>query len=70
MGKTTDEIEQEIVQARDRLDRDLQALKARIREAVDWRAHFRRNPAAFVGTAFCVGAMMGWLAFRRRGPAR
>jgi ElaB/YqjD/DUF883 family membrane-anchored ribosome-binding protein len=61
MGKTTHEIESEIVQARDRLGRDLSALERQIRETVDWRVRFRRNPAAFVGAAFGLGVLIGFL---------
>jgi hypothetical protein len=68
MGKTTHEIESEIAQARDRLGRDLNTLEHQIRETVDWRVRFRRNPAAFVVAAFGLGALIGFLTIRSRPP--
>ena len=66
MGKTTHEIETEIVDARNRLGRDLNALESRIRETIDWRAQFRRNPNVFVAAAFGVGLLIGFLAIRSK----
>jgi ElaB/YqjD/DUF883 family membrane-anchored ribosome-binding protein len=66
MGKTAREIEQEIAQARNRLGRDLDALQLRIRESVDWRIRFERNPAAFLAIAFAVGFLAGIIAVPRR----
>lgn len=69
MGKTTYEIEEEIVQARNRLGRDLNDLENRIRDTVDWRTQFRRNPAAFIGAAFGIGLIAGLLTIPSKSAA-
>lgn len=68
MGKTTNEIESEIVDARNRLGRDLNALEHRIRETVDWKHQFRRNPNVFLGGAFVIGLLIGLIAIPGNRP--
>lgn len=70
MGKTTHEIESEIVDARNRLGRDLNALESRIRQTVDWRHQFREKPNVFLGAAFGIGLLLGLIAIPNKSSER
>jgi hypothetical protein len=62
MGETPDEIKREIEQARERIGAGLNQLEHRVQGALDWRAQFDRRPWAFVGGAFGLAFLIGWLA--------
>jgi hypothetical protein len=61
MGETPDDIKQEIEQARARLGANLNQLEHTVKKTLDWRSHFDRNPAPFLGAAFGVAFVIGWL---------
>jgi hypothetical protein len=64
MGEKPDDIAREIEQARERLGADLNQLEYRVKSTLDWRAHFDRNPLAFVGGAFAAAFLVGWMGAR------
>jgi hypothetical protein len=61
MGETPDEIKREIEQARERIGANLNQLEYRVKEALDWRSQFDRRPWAFVGGAFGLAFLIGWV---------
>ncbi|MBV9727226.1 MAG: hypothetical protein JO299_18840, partial [Gammaproteobacteria bacterium] len=52
MDRATDRIEQQIDREREVLRSNLEELEDRVRSVVDWRRHFRSNPALWIGCAF------------------
>jgi len=66
MGETPDDIKKDIEQARERLGANLNQLEYRVKSTLDWRSHVDRNPLAFVGGAFGVAFLIGWMT---GGPA-
>lgn len=61
MGETPDEIKREIELTRERITSNLSQLETRVRTTLDWRTQFDRRPWAFVGSAFGVAFLIGWL---------
>jgi len=61
MGETPREIEAEIAHARSRLGQDLNELEYRVRAEFDWHRQFERRPWAFIGAAFGIAFLLGWL---------
>ena len=57
MGETADRIVADIADARDTMDRDLRALKTRVRTETDLRRQARRHPWFVAGIA--VGVVAG-----------
>ncbi len=71
MGENTNQIEQEIRARRADLGRNLDELEGRARELADWRTHYRNHPGAFLGAAFGLGAVIGFMAIpHARGPRK
>jgi hypothetical protein len=69
MDRAVDRIEQHIDRERAVLLSNLEELEDRVASVVDWRRHFRSNPATWVGAAFGCGLMMALAAARRpRAP--
>jgi hypothetical protein len=66
MGETPDEIKREIELTRERISTNLNQLEGRVRGALDWRTQFHRQPWAFVGGAFGVAFLLGWLSVPSR----
>jgi ElaB/YqjD/DUF883 family membrane-anchored ribosome-binding protein len=64
MGETPDDIKKDIEEARERLGANLNQLEYRVKSTLDWRAHVDRNPLAFVGGAFGVAFLIGWMSGR------
>ncbi len=64
MGETPDDIKREIEEARHRLGADLNQLEDRVKTELDWRAHFERNPWAWIGGAFGAALLVGWMTAR------
>ena len=62
MGETPDQIKREIELTRERISSNLNQLEDRVRGALDWRTRFDRQPWAFVGGAFGVAFLLGWLS--------
>jgi ElaB/YqjD/DUF883 family membrane-anchored ribosome-binding protein len=61
MGETPREIESQIEQARNRLGQDLNELEYRVKTELDWRTQFNRRPWAFIGAAFGISFLLGWM---------
>jgi hypothetical protein len=61
MGETPDEIKREIEQARERIGANLNQLEYRVKEILDWRTQFDRRPWAFIGGAFGLAFLVGWM---------
>ena len=59
---TTQELKQEIAQARERLLQDMHVLEQDIREAVDFKTWLKREPWFWVAGAFGVGFLLGVLS--------
>ena len=59
MGANTDQIEREIRAERDELGRNLHDLEFKAKELTDWKAHYRNNPAVFLGAAAGIGVLLG-----------
>ena len=64
MGQTSDEITSDIHQTRAQLQSNLHELETRVKAATDWRAQFRKRPAAMAAAALAGGALLS-LLFRR-----
>ncbi len=65
MDRASDRIEQDIDHERELLRSNLEALEDRVRSVVDWRRHFRSNPALWVGCAFGGGLLLALARSRR-----
>jgi hypothetical protein len=61
MGQTTERIESEIREEREKLRTNLDELGNRVRSATDWRRQFRDNPALGLGLAFGAGLLLASL---------
>ena len=61
MGQTTDEITTDIRQTREELKTNLEELETRMKDAADWRSHFRRHPGPMVVAAVIGGALLSLL---------
>ena len=68
MGETPDQIKREIEQTRERIGANLTQLEQRARTALDWRSQFDRRPWAFVGGAFGVAFLLGWITAPAPAP--
>lgn len=67
MDESPDQIENHIRSTRRTLGSNLEELENRVKDATDWRVQFGRHPAAFLGTAFAVGALLS-IGFSGRRP--
>ena len=70
MGKTTNQIEWEIVQKRNELSDNLIELKQRAKAAVDWRSQVEQRPGTMLAVAFGGGIILSALFSALRGPAK
>jgi hypothetical protein len=61
MGETPDEIKREIEEARERIGVGIDQLEHRVKDAIDWRSQFDRRPWAFLGGAFGIAFLIGWI---------
>ena len=69
MDRAVDRIEQHIDDERDALLSNLEELEDRVMSVVDWRRHFRSNPATWAGVAFGGALLMAFAVTRRpRAP--
>ncbi len=65
MGQSTDEIVDDIDQAREDLRVNLEELEQRVKSAADWRHHFDKHPGAMTAAAMIGGALLSALLGRR-----
>jgi hypothetical protein len=68
VDESPDQIENHIRSTRRTLGSNLEELENRLKDATDWRVQFGRHPAAFLGTAFAVGALLSIGLSGRRPP--
>ncbi len=65
MGKTTHEIASDIDQTRSDLKSNLEELETRVKEATDWRAHFRKRPGSMIAAALVGGVLLSLMSEKR-----
>ena len=65
MGKTTHEIASDIDQTRSDLKSNLEELETRVKDATDWRAHFRKRPGSMVAAALFGGVLLSLMSEKR-----
>ena len=65
MGKTTDEIATDIDQTRNDLKSNLEELETRVKDATDWRAHFRKRPGSMIAAALFGGVLLSLMSGQR-----
>jgi hypothetical protein len=70
MDRATDNIQQHIYREREVLRSNLEELEGRVRAVVDWRRHFRSNPALWLGCALAGGLLIALAAPRPQGASR
>ena len=70
MGEDTRQIEREIREERNDLDRNLRELGRQTRELADWRTHYRNHSGAFLAAAVGGGLLLGMLTAPRRAHTR
>ena len=70
MDRAVDRIEQHIDRERAMLLSNLEELEDRVTSVVDWRRHFRSNPATWVGVAFGGGLLLALAVARRPSATR
>ena len=58
MDAPSEQIVKDIQENRERLNDNLTALETRMREAVDWRVYYNRNPWIVIGAAFMGGLFL------------
>lgn len=56
MEQESERIERHIENKRDDLTRNLEEIESRVRDTLDWRSHYDRNPWLFLGVAFAGSA--------------
>jgi hypothetical protein len=66
MGKTSDEIVNDIDQTRGDLKSNLEELESRLKAVTDWRVQVGRHPAAMVAAAVVGGALLSLMTGKRR----
>lgn len=64
MGKTPDEIANDVDQTRNDLRSNLQELELRVRDATNWRTQVRRHPGRAFGAAVVGGALLALMMGR------
>lgn len=64
MGESTDQIKSHIEDKQQDLRSNLRELETRLKSAVDWRGHFRRNPAVGLGLGLAGGLLLAGLIGR------
>ena len=65
MGKTSDQITNDIDRTRDDLKANLEELEMRVKSVADWREQFRRRPGPLVAAALLGGALLSAMVGRR-----
>src|SRR6187455_1355272 len=65
VGKTTHEIASDIDQTRSDLKSNLEELETRVKDATDWRAHFRKRPGSMIAAALFGGVLLSLMSEKR-----
>jgi ElaB/YqjD/DUF883 family membrane-anchored ribosome-binding protein len=66
MGKTSDQINDDIEETRETLKSNLEELEARVKSATDWRRYVKRHPKAMVAAALASGVLLSTLIGKSR----
>jgi hypothetical protein len=61
MGKTSDQIAEDIHQSRENLKLNLQELETRVRSVTDWRGYAKKHPGAMAAAALAGGVFLSAL---------
>ena len=72
MGQTTHEIEAHIEDTRQHLGSNLHELEQKVKDATDWKHHYKTSPATLLGVAAGGGVLLAMLlggGKRKRMPA-
>ena len=69
MGKTIEQIENQIETTRADLKSNFQELETRVKSATDWRHYFREHPGAMMAVAFGGGLLLSRLTRQRPGSS-
>lgn len=72
MGQTTHEIEAHIEDTRQHLGSNLHELEQKVKDATDWKHHYKTNPGTLLGVAAGGGLLLAMMlggGKRRRMPA-
>jgi hypothetical protein len=65
MEQESERIERHIENKRDDLTRNLEEIESRVRDTLDWRSHYDRNPWLFLGVALAGStAISAYMASR------
>ena len=70
MGETTNQIEWEIAQKRNKLSDNLIELQQKAKAVVDWRSQVEERPGTMLAVAFGGGIILSALFSALRGPAK
>jgi hypothetical protein len=63
---SSEQIKREIDVERDELGRNIQQLERKMKDTVDWRSQFQKNPMVMIGLAFGGGILLSMLGGRHR----
>ena len=66
MAQNPSEIEREIEEQREALERHVQQLEAKIAKVTDWRTSVQQRPLAMTAGAFSAGLILALLSVRSR----
>jgi len=66
MGKTANQIEDDIENKREDLGSNLQELEQKVKSVTDWRQHFENNPMTLIGAAFGGGILLATMMGGRK----
>ena len=66
MGKTSDQIANDIQERREALKSNLQELETRVKSATDWRRYAKNHPGALVAAALAGGMLLSTLIGKSR----
>lgn len=66
MVQESDRIKQHIDETRAELGRNLEQLEHCVKDVIDWRAYFNRDPFKMLAAAFSGGLLLGLFATRSR----
>ena len=66
MDPESEQIVKRIQEKREALGDNITELQTRVRDAVDWRTYFARNPWAMIGASAVAGLLLSSLFIPRR----
>ncbi|MEO8369078.1 MAG: hypothetical protein ABI806_07765 [Candidatus Solibacter sp.] len=69
MGKTKNQIENQIEDAREDLGANLQELERKVKSVTDWKQYYAKSPMLMIGVAFGVGVVLAAMSGKKH-PGR